>query len=252
VTSKPDCHRATDDALPRTGSAGGLLSAGERGALIGLGVAVSGTAEDRLFRELNSIYSSLTLPTDKLIVSYPQTGVGGGDKRPSFVFKRLKTIFSLTEKTDADFDYRQDALQPCFELAASAKNQPDSVTAAAAFEYLSASEELSEKLKSIAKAADLSRGRLTGGTALRLYGDDLTMSASRVDKFYSCRFLYFLQYGLNRKYEARRLRRADGRHLHALHSRERHAGHQGKRRFSRGERGALPRADGSICRHLCQ
>jgi ATP-dependent helicase/nuclease subunit B len=30
-----------------------------------------------------------------------------------------------------------------------------------------------------------------------LYGQGLTMSASRIDKFYACRFLYFLQYGLN-------------------------------------------------------
>jgi ATP-dependent helicase/nuclease subunit B len=190
---------ATDDALPKTGDAGGLLSAGERSALLSLGVAISGTAEDRLYRELNSIYSALSLPTDRLIVSYAQNGTGGGDKRPSFVVKRLKTLFSLAEITDNDFDFRQDALRPCFELAASAVNKPDSATAAAAFEYFRASADMSERLQIIEKAADLSRGTLTRGAAGRLYGTDLVMSASRVDKFYSCRFLYFLQYGLNAK-----------------------------------------------------
>ncbi len=190
---------ATDDVLPKTGSAGGLLSPGERSALLKLGVAVSGTAEDRLYRELNSIYSSLTLPTDKLIVSWPQTGVGGGDKRPSFIVKRLKAIFTLTEVTGGDFDFRQDALRPCFELAATAPNQPDNKNAAVAYEFFNTSELMSEKLKKVAKAADLSRGRLTADAAAKLYGNDLTMSASRVDKFYSCRFVYFLQYGLNAK-----------------------------------------------------
>jgi ATP-dependent helicase/nuclease subunit B len=190
---------ATDDALPGAGSTGGLLSSGERRALQQLGVTVSGTAEDRLYRELNSIYLSLTLPTDKLIVSYPRTGIGGGDKRPSFIVKRLKALFSLSEKSDESFDFRQNARRPCFELAAAAPNNPDSLPAAAAYAYFNDSQETAKLLKNAARAADLSRGRLSGDTAKSLYGQDLVMSASRVDKFYSCRFLYFLQYGLNAK-----------------------------------------------------
>jgi ATP-dependent helicase/nuclease subunit B len=188
---------ATDDALPKSGNAGGLLSAGERSALLSLGIAVSGTAEERLYRELNSVYAAFTLPTDKLIVSWPQSGPGGGEKRPSFIVKRLKAMFSLTEQADRDFDFRLAALRPCFELAASAPNRPDSMAAAAAFVFFNETDGL--LLKTAAKAADLSRGSLTGGAAERLYGRDLVMSASRVDKFYSCRYLYFLQYGLNAK-----------------------------------------------------
>lgn len=190
---------ATDDALPKTGAAGGLLSAGERMALQQLGVNLSGTAEERLYRAMNSVYLSLSLPTDKLILSYPRTGIGGGDKRPSFVVKRLKTMFSLTEQPVYDYAFRLSAPEPCFELAASAKSKPDSLTAAAAYEYISHSRETAERLQSAAGATDLSRGRLSGEAAAQLYGRELTMSASRVDKFYACRYLYFLQYGLNAK-----------------------------------------------------
>ena len=59
--------------------------------------------------------------------------------------------------------------------------------------------EIAARLQSAAEAADLSRGRLSGEAAVQLYGRELTMSASRVDRFYACRYLYFLQYGLNAK-----------------------------------------------------
>ncbi len=190
---------ATDDALPKTGEGGGLLSSSERSELQNLGIVISGTAEDRLYREMNSIYASLTLPTDKLLLSYPRSGIGGGDKRPSFVIKRLKALFSLTDKTDDDFQFRQNALGPCFELAASAPYKPDSLSAAAALEYFSASKEMSDKLQNVTLAADLSRGQLSRDDASKLYGSALVMSASRVDTYYSCRYLYFLQYGLNAK-----------------------------------------------------
>jgi ATP-dependent helicase/nuclease subunit B len=192
---------AADDALPKTGDTGGLLSAGERSEMIRLGVTVSGTAEERLYREMNAIYSSLTLPADKLIISYAQsgTGVNSGGKRPSFIIKRLKTMFSLPEDTDADFDFRQSALHPCFELAASFLSRPSSLAAAAAFEYFNERGGTASRLESITGASDLSRGQLSQEAAKKLYGRELVMSASRVDKFYACRFLYFLQYGLNAK-----------------------------------------------------
>jgi ATP-dependent helicase/nuclease subunit B len=148
---------------------------------------------------MNSIYLSLSLPKEKLILSYPRTGIGGGEKRPSFAVKRLKTLFSLTEQYVEDNAFRLSAPAPCFELAVSAKSRPDSLTAAAAYECLSNDKEIAARLQSAAEAADLSRGRLSGEAAVQLYGRELTMSASRVDRFYACRYLYFLQYGLNAK-----------------------------------------------------
>lgn len=187
---------ASDDLLPNTGGGGALLSDSERDDLKGLGLPVSGAAEDRLRREMNQIYSALTLPSEKLIVTYPQRGFGGGDKRPSFVIKRLKALFDLTESTDIDASFRLNAPGPSLELAASARHKWESLTAAAAFEYFSAAPETAEKLDKITAFALLTRGSLTGGQAAKLYGTELVVSASRIDKYYACRFMYFLQYGL--------------------------------------------------------
>ncbi len=40
------------------------------------------------------------------------------------------------------------------------------------------------------------RGSLSPRLSSLLYGGRLVLSASRIDKFYACRYMYFLQYGL--------------------------------------------------------
>ena len=45
----------------------------------------------------------------------------------------------------------------------------------------------------------MSRGRLSSAAVEKLYGQRLRLSASRIDKFASCRFAYFCQYGLRAK-----------------------------------------------------
>ena len=53
-----------------------------------------------------------------------------------------------------------------------------------------------ERLKAVLSAGKLSDGKLSADTALRLYGADINMSASRLDTFYRCRFRHFCRYGL--------------------------------------------------------
>ncbi len=189
---------ATDDVMPKTGGGGSLLSDGERREAQKYGIRLPGGAEERLYRELGAVYSTLTLPSDKLVVSW-YAGGSGGEKRPSFVVRRLSEMFGITEENDVAADFRVNARGPCFELAASYLAHGGSTAAAAAAHWFREEPQTDEKLRRIAEAADLSRGRLSADKASRLYGSALVMSASRVDTFYACRFLYFLQYGLAAK-----------------------------------------------------
>lgn len=189
---------ATDDALPGIAGGGGLLSDSERRQLTALGVRLGGTAEEQLYRDLNAVYTALTLPSEKLIITYAAAGYGGGEKRPSFIVRRLLTMFGLAEQSADPVRYRLNAPVPCFELAASYSVRPVP-EAAAADAYCREDPDLALRLNRIAEASLLRRGSLTEHGAGKLYGRELSMSASRVDKFYACRFLYFLQYGLNAK-----------------------------------------------------
>jgi ATP-dependent helicase/nuclease subunit B len=182
---------ASDDVLPKTGG-GGLLSDPERESLLSRGLRLPGGTEERLYRELGAVYSTLTLPSDKLIVSWH----AAGGKRASFVVRRLSELLGLDERTDGAPDFRENARRPCFELAASYVTRGGNGKAAAAAAYFARDASEGERLRRIGRAAGLGRGRLADSRASTLYGRELVLSASRVDTFYACRYMYFLQYGL--------------------------------------------------------
>lgn len=56
-----------------------------------------------------------------------------------------------------------------------------------------------ERLRSLEAQANRSRGSLSRASVRALYGEKLRLSASRIDKFASCRFAYFMQYALKAK-----------------------------------------------------
>jgi len=184
---------ATDDNLPRITRGNGALSDSERAELVGLGADMPAGPEERLCREMNMLYSTLTLPSRQLVLTYP----GGAGERPSFIIKRLKNIFGIIETALREEEYMASAQAPCFELAAYAGHTNESPLAAAAREYFfGISGETRERLISSDTLLHAGRGSLSGGTARRLYGRELTLSATRVDRYYSCPYLHFLQNGL--------------------------------------------------------
>jgi len=188
---------ATDDALPMVGEGGGILTDPERERLLELGFELTGGTEDRILREMQTMYSCLTMPTKRLVVSCPKTA-GGAKKRQSYIMGRIEALLGIavTEERELGGCFRMAAERPCFELAASGESAPDATAARAFFER---SPERKELLQRILNAAGTSRGSLCAGSVESIYGRKLRLTASRVDRFYSCKFSYFMQYGLKAK-----------------------------------------------------
>ena len=185
---------ATDGSLPMLAKSNGALSDNEREELSLLGLDIPAGIEERFNREMNMLYSTLTLPSQELIITYP---TGGGD-RQSFVVTRIKEIFKLNTITMHEEDYMAAAISPCFELALM---NPEfgirNSMAAAAREYFREySHAASSRIDTIDEIMLAGRGRLSETSAQGLYGQKLSLSASRVDKYYSCPYQYFLQSGL--------------------------------------------------------
>ncbi len=175
----------TDDALPQRRGEGGVFSEAEREELIELGLGTLDSREDALSRELSGVYASLTVPTESLTVSWPET------KRPSYVVSRLRKLFDVAERVPGTEVFTA-AREPFFELAAF----DEGALGAAARRYFAGDGELGARLSAIRAAARAPEGGLDRDTAGRLYGRRLRLSATQIDKFYSCRYAYFLQFGL--------------------------------------------------------
>ena len=186
------------DTLPAAEGDGGIFSDDDREALRDAALELGSTAGERLDREFALIYNCLTLPEETLTLSWCVAAREGAKAMPAFVVTRAAAVFGLTpERPDPDA-VRASAAAPAFELAAAALGGSGSPRRAAALDYFNVQGRASE-LQKLQEAAHLTRGRLSRSAVRALYGDTLRLSASRIDKYASCGFAYFLQYGLRAK-----------------------------------------------------
>ncbi len=181
---------ADDASIPQTARSPGLLSDDDRSLLHTLGLELGDTARDLLYREMTTVYLTCSRPTEKLIVSWPGCGPGGEERRPCFLVGRLRRLFPklpLLREEDCGESFRLEAPLPALEQAGRLQAARD------ALELLP---EYAPAARLLDNAADWKRGQLSREAVDRLYGEEVSMSASRMDKFKSCHFSYFMRYGL--------------------------------------------------------
>jgi len=170
---------ATDDNLPTLSKATGALSDNERIVLNKIVAEIPAGLEERLCREMNMIYSTLTLPANELIIMH-STGDG---QRPSFIVKRLCDMFSIGITGLDKEEYMTAAVTPYIELMWSNGSYDDKNPA------------IFDSLRHVLRSNEEKR-QLSNQTASLLYGKEFSLSATGVDRYYSCQYKYFMENGL--------------------------------------------------------
>ena len=181
---------ADDVSIPKAGSAPGLLSDEDRSVLAGYGLELAQSSQELLYREMTTVYLTCARPSERLVVSWPSQSVAGEERRPSFLVERLRRLFTdlrVTREEDSGGAFRLEAPLPALEQAGRSP---------AARRALAALPEYAPMVERLDRAAGWSRGRLSRLAVDRLYGRKVSMSASRMDKYKSCHFSYFMRYGL--------------------------------------------------------
>ena len=185
---------ANDHVLPDPGQSGGILNDDDRDELAQRGVELAPTGMERMGLELQNLYAAISQPTCGLTVSYPVTDVTGAQLRPAFVIDRLCNLFPglRIEKEGNDKEYRLTAIQPALEMAGQAPGGE-------LWQCLASDGRFSAALSAMDRARTLKRGALSRAAVRALYGEKITMSASRLERLRSCHFAYFMEYGLRAK-----------------------------------------------------
>ena len=172
---------ASDGLLPAFDASAGLISDAERRMMKSAGLRVAPEDSERMDRELLIAYTVLTAPSETLFLSC-------GAENPSYLFTRIETL--LPRRTTV----------PLTPLAASPRQltallaaQPEEVRRQAVAALPDQAAPVSELL---ARGA-YSPGRLDRTAVRALYGERLALDASRVEKFASCKYAYYLRYGLS-------------------------------------------------------
>ena len=187
---------ASDDRIPRAEEPGGVLSQDERRLLLEFDLDVGGGRDEELWREYALAASCLSLPDTTLTVSRAVLGRDGEALRSAFFVQRIERLFGTPVRRVDLSECKTWAERGAQELAASALRGAGGMAAAAREWMLSAEP---DKLDTLARQAQNLRGSLSPQRVRDLYGATPRFTASRADKFASCRYAYFLQYGLKAK-----------------------------------------------------
>lgn len=185
---------ANDGVLPAAENRGGVLRDEDRAALEQHEIFLAPHGMEQFHLEIQNLYAALAQPTEKLTVSYPISDGKGAEKRPSFVIGRIARLLpSISVETEStDKEYRLSAKSTALEYAGEH-------IGGALWQYFEKQGDAKSALDAMRAASHYTRGRLSPGAVRTLYGDAVTLSASRMDKARSCHFAYFMRYGLRAK-----------------------------------------------------
>ena len=180
---------ADDASIPQAAAAPGLLSDEERSLLSGYGLELNQSQQELLYREMTTVYLTCTQPSCKLVVTWPKQGPGGEERRPSFLVQRIRQLVP-------ELPVLQEDLKGAFRLEAPLPALEQAGRSDALCQVLARLPEYAEQVERIRRASEWERGGLSQQSVEQLYGRKVPMSASRMDKYKSCHFSYFMRYGL--------------------------------------------------------
>lgn len=187
---------AYEGNIPASKTSTSLFTDEEKRILDEYGLALD-AGDCELWREFSLIYNTVSLPKDRLTIVTPEFSSSGSVLRPSIIMKRAEILFDAEITKINPRESKKEAKNPAIELVSEAINGLNDDLSKTVREYFKQNEAF--RLEKLESAATSSRSRLSRESAALLYGEKPWITASRVDKFKSCRFSYFLQYGLRAK-----------------------------------------------------
>ena len=199
-----------DGIFPTIHKDEGFLGDNDRSILKQKGLELAKNTLEALYEDNFSIYKAFTTAEEKLFLSYTSSNSDGGALRPSILINKIKKIFpKLNEYSDLTYiDSKLLISNLTFdELITNLGRFKDGEEIDEKwfeiYNYYSKSVEWKDKLESAIKAFFYTNkpDKISKENVDKLYGKTLNTTVSRLEKYRSCPFSYYLTYGLKLKYK---------------------------------------------------
>ncbi len=200
-----------DGIFPSAGMSEGILSDADRKALNDKGIELASDTKTQVFDEQNLIYRALTTPKNFLRVSWPIADHEGKSMRPSSIVSRIRKLFpGVVWKSNVAKNCGERVLpeqisspQPVFNrlvLALREKNNGNEISSywTTVYKWFSEQAQWTQKCQLLGDAFKYKNIALpvSKEKIRQLYGPNFHSSVSRLEKYTSCPFAYYVQYGL--------------------------------------------------------
>ena len=196
-----------DGIFPAINKNEGFFNDDDREILKNNGVEIAKGTLEKLYDDNFNIYKAFTIAEEKLFLSYSSADGEGKALRPSNLIFKIKKIFpNIIEKSDIisnkleiinEKKLYEDLI---LEINKIDNNKNEDELFYAAFKYYQENDKykfiLNENMKYINYNNE---ENITKENIEKLYGNNLNTSVSKLEKYNSCPFSYFLQYILKLK-----------------------------------------------------
>ena len=203
-----------DGVFPKTVSDEGIITDKDIVKLKENGFDLFIDSKTRSIYEQFLVYTAFTIPNEFLSISYVGADMDGKSQRPSLVIGRLKKLFPLLreeayvnpmDKESGDIAEVEGKVATFNELIKEMRRnyQGDPVNPlwGEVYSWFSEDDQFKDRLMVSRDGLRYSNVtmNLTRESVKALYGDQLYLSVSRLERFTSCPFAYYVQYGLKAK-----------------------------------------------------
>lgn len=185
---------ANEGVFPAYPMGEGILSEEERSRLKTCGIDLAEDVLTQCVEERYYAYLALSAPSQRLTVTYHT----GGENAPSPLISAIDVILphhTIGAAQTADGSDLESAHE-MFARLAQETSHPTALTPSLR-KVLEEQPAYAPRLAAVARSAEGKPFRIEdAATAQQLFGTDVCLSATQIEKFYHCHFSYFCRYGL--------------------------------------------------------
>lgn len=197
-----------DGEFPSVRKDEGFLNDADREVLKQNGIELAKGTIDKLYEDSFNIYKVFTTAEEKLYLLYSSSDMQGKALRPSMLINKIKKIYPMLQEQSDVIERRSEILnkKTTYEeliVNLSKLKEQDSIEKLwyYIYDYYQKNSEWNEKLKQSLKGLEYTNipDKIDQNNIDRLYGNTLITSISKLERYRSCPFSYYLQYGLKIK-----------------------------------------------------
>ena len=203
-----------DGIFPKTVSDEGLITDRDISKLKEKGLEIFNDSKTRSIYEQFLVYTAFSIPKDHIRVSYVSSDMDGRSQRPSLVIGRLKKLFPklIEEAYQSPMDEPSGTLakvegkkatfnELVKEMRRNYQGEEVNHLWGEVYDWFKHDEDYQDRLEISKEGLEYTNFamNLSRSSVKALYGDQLYLSVSRLERFTACPFAYYIEYGLKAK-----------------------------------------------------
>lgn len=194
-----------DGVVPKSESKGGIISQFEREMLSEADMELAPGAREKVFIQKFYLYLNMTKPSERLYLTLSKVNAEGKALRPSYLVGTLQKLFPKLTMTEISQNLeKEQILTPEsgmeYFLQGLQEKTKDEFWNALTNWYLRDTDFRERVQKLLDAAFDSYKAEpISRAVAKALYGTTLENSVTRLERFASCAFAHYMQYGLGIK-----------------------------------------------------